>query len=263
MARHRDWDQDEDFRTDDIDFGDDELQEETGSDDGNAVAAAGEAQTPGGARNAELSAASDEAMQSGGKQKGRTRRSTSSSKRQAPSNGSAADSGAKSSGKRRKKASAATQPDVERLSLTEAAREDASLQPIEPASHAETPPPESSEVELSTTSNHTGAASELRVESTEETEPVHVGGSEPKDCGDLPPDNTEQIQVLRRLGCRVDVDAHGHVWRIFLYERNKDNALAMIHDFPCLKELWLFGARVSAQMVDKFRELHPKVSVYI
>jgi|GEM_PF-3134779 len=99
---------------------------------------------------------------------------------------------------------------------------------------------------------------------SDELDPVDAIEEEPEvDDSLLPPDNQDAIRALRELGARVDVNERGRVWRIFLYERNKDNALAQIHGFPRLKEVWLLGSRVSKEMVDRLREIHPELTIYV
>lgn len=79
----------------------------------------------------------------------------------------------------------------------------------------------------------------------------------------LEPDNQDAVAALRELGCRVDINDEGRAWRIFLYERHRDNAVAQIHGLPCLKEIWLVGSLVSDQMANNLRESLPEsVKIY-
>jgi len=79
---------------------------------------------------------------------------------------------------------------------------------------------------------------------------------------ELPPDNQDAIRALRELGARVDLNEQGRVWRVFLYEKNKDNAALQIHGFPMLREIWLLGSKVSPQIVEKLKEAYPKARVF-
>ncbi|GIW90187.1 MAG: hypothetical protein KatS3mg109_0619 [Pirellulaceae bacterium] len=253
MARHRHWDEgDDEFRTEDIDFGDDEPGDQVDDEqyDQELREDSGEESAEGAEQDQEQIAEGAEPAPS---RKGRRRSTGRSSNRKSNSGSSSSRRTRKTSSTRRKKSEDDEEDRTERLEIEAAAEPDEDSAP-------EYEEPEPVETEAVGTDESDEGADEVLAEA-EET--VHAGATEPKDCVDLPPDNNDQIQALRKLGCRVDLDAHGHVWRIFLYERNKDNALAMIHDFPCLKEVWLFGARVSAPMVEKFRELHPHVNVYI
>jgi hypothetical protein len=79
---------------------------------------------------------------------------------------------------------------------------------------------------------------------------------------ELPQDNQDAIRALRELGARVDLNEQGRVWRVFLYEKNKDNAALQIHGFPMLREIWLLGSKVSPQIIEKLREAYPKARVF-
>jgi len=79
---------------------------------------------------------------------------------------------------------------------------------------------------------------------------------------ELPPDNQDAVRALRELGARVDLNEQGRVWRVFLYEKNKDNAALQIHGFPLLREIWLLGSKVSPQIVEKLREAYPKARIF-
>jgi len=80
---------------------------------------------------------------------------------------------------------------------------------------------------------------------------------------ELPPDNQDAIRALRELGARVDLNEQGRVWRVFLYEKNKDNAALQIHGFPMLREIWLLGSKVSPQIIEKLKEAYPKARVFV
>jgi len=80
---------------------------------------------------------------------------------------------------------------------------------------------------------------------------------------ELPPDNQDAVRALRELGARVDLNEQGRVWRVFLYEKNKDNAALQIHGFPMLREIWLLGSKVSPQIIEKLKEAHPKARVFV
>lgn len=77
------------------------------------------------------------------------------------------------------------------------------------------------------------------------------------------PDNQDAIAALRELGCRVDINQRGRAWRIFFYEKHKDNAVAQVHGLPCITEVWLVGSRVSDLMAERLKEsLPPTTKIY-
>ena len=86
---------------------------------------------------------------------------------------------------------------------------------------------------------------------------------EPEPEPDPGPDNLDAIAALKELGCRADLNDNGRVWRIFLYEKHGDNALAQIHGLPSLKEIWTIGSKVTKPMLDRLQEtLTDKVKIY-
>ena len=76
------------------------------------------------------------------------------------------------------------------------------------------------------------------------------------------PDNQDAIRVLKELGARLDVNQHGFVWRVFLYEKNGDDAARQIHGFPMLKEIWLLGSKVTGPMAEKLQEDFPAAKIF-
>lgn len=262
MARQRRWEEDdeEDFHSGDFDFGDDDIR---GDEDGSQRTESSDA--------AELtspsSSSEDESVgqesSSSTRRRGRSSRKSSSAKRSTSSSG-----GARKSGGSKSRAASQREPAESELAGS-------SAEPVPPAEEgytggAQEELPAGPGQSVAATGGATGNSSHEETASIPSSpdygEPQSASPSsvpEEPDCSKLPPDDAQRISALRALGCRVDLDPHGHAWRIFLYERNKDNALALVHGFPCLKELWLFGARVTAPMVDQFRQAHPNVKVYI
>lgn len=105
----------------------------------------------------------------------------------------------------------------------------------------------------------TAETAEIEEEVEEEEE---LAAEEEVDDASLPPDNQDAIRALREAGARVDVNDRGRVWRVFLYEKNRDHDAAQIHGFPKLREVWLLGSRVTPLMIQRLREAFPDVRVY-
>ena len=76
------------------------------------------------------------------------------------------------------------------------------------------------------------------------------------------PDNQDAIVALKDIGARVDCNDKGRVWRVFFYDKHGDDALAQVHGLPALKEVWILGTKITAQMKDRFVDQFPKVTVY-
>jgi hypothetical protein len=92
--------------------------------------------------------------------------------------------------------------------------------------------------------------------------PVEAEESDEPDPASLPPDNQDAIAALRDVGCRVDVNEQGRVWRVFLYEKNRDQDAAQIHGFPMLREIWLLGSKVTPPFVERLKAEFPKAKVF-
>ena len=80
---------------------------------------------------------------------------------------------------------------------------------------------------------------------------------------DYPPDDKKAVAALEKLNVRLDVSEKGNVWRVIFDDANgRDPALVLLNGLPALRELWLLGTRVTAEAAEKFKEEHPKVTVY-
>lgn len=91
-----------------------------------------------------------------------------------------------------------------------------------------------------------------------EPEPEPVAEPEP----DPDPDSPEAIEALRKHNVRIDLNDKGMAWRVFLYEKCGDPALALLGGLPSLKEVWVIGSKCTKKGIAEYKEHAPKVKVY-
>lgn len=102
---------------------------------------------------------------------------------------------------------------------------------------------------------------EAEEEDKESDEAEQPPEEEPEE--ELPPDDKKAVAALRKLGVRLDVNEKGNVWRVIFNDMNgRDDALVLLKGLPGLKELWLIGTKVTPKAAEKFKEDHPKMTVY-
>ena len=80
---------------------------------------------------------------------------------------------------------------------------------------------------------------------------------------DYPPDDKKAVAALQKLKVRLDVSDKGNVWRVIFDDSNgKDPALVLLNGLPALKEVWLLATKVTPDAAKKFKEEHPKMTIY-